>query len=227
MSIALPIISNILIAALLVLGFFIGKNNGWKKQLIKSILVIGAAVGMYFLTPIVANALLQIEFITSTLINTPQLLVLFRPIVYVVLTILFYLVITAVMAIIFAIIKRAKKEKVVKQKKVNMAKSVKLTKIEKANRRKIRRADKRALRKAHKAELKAYAKKHRVSRIFGGIIGVITAFLMGFIIFLPINGLQKVAEPESGLEQVYDTSLYGVIDFDLSDKLLEDIITRK
>ena len=222
MSIALPIISNILIAALLVLGFFVGRNNGWKRQLIKLFLVAGAAVGMYFLAPIVARSLLQIEFIVG-MITSLEVLYLFTPIVYTLLTLLSYLLISAVLSIIFNCIKKSKNKVVTsktKSAKVNIAKSIKLTKIEKQNNRRIAKENKKAAKLALKQQ---YTKKQKVGRIFGGIIGIVIAFVIGFIVFLPINALQNVAPIDSGLEKIYDTSLYGVVDFDLSDKLVENI----
>ena len=222
MSIALPIISNILIAALLVLGFFVGRNNGWKRQLIKLFLVAGAAVGMYFLAPVVARSLLQIEFIAG-MITSLEVLYLFTPIVYTLLTLLSYLLISAVLSIIFNCIKKSKNKVVTsktKSTKVNIAKSIKLTKIEKQNNRRIAKENKKAAKIALKQQ---YTKKQKVGRIFGGIIGIVIAFVIGFIVFLPINALQNVAPIDSGLEKIYDTSLYGVVDFDLSDKLVENI----
>lgn len=219
MSIALPIISNILIAALLVLGFFVGRNNGWKRQLIKLFLVAGAAIGMYFLAPIVARSLLQIEFIAGMITS----LKVFTPIVYTLLTLLSYLLISAVLSIIFNCIKKSKNKVVTsktKSTKVNIAKSIKLTKIEKQNNRRIAKENKKAAKIALKQQ---YTKKQKVGRIFGGIIGIVIAFVIGFIIFLPINALQNVAPIDSGLDKIYDTSLYGVVDFDLSDKLVENI----
>lgn len=219
MSIALPIISNILIAALLVLGFFVGRNNGWKRQLIKLFLVVGAAVGMYFLAPIVARSLLQIEFIAGMITSSE----VFTPIVYTLLTLLSYLLISAVLSIIFNCIKKSKNKVVTsktKSTKVNIAKSIKLTKIEKQNNRRIAKENKKAAKIALKQQ---YTKKQKVGRIFGGIIGIVIAFVIGFIVFLPINALQNVAPKDSGLDKIYDTSLYGVVDFDLSDKLVENI----
>lgn len=222
MSIALPIISNILIAALLVLGFFVGRNNGWKRQLIKLFLVAGAAVGMYFLAPVVARSLLQIEFIAG-MITSLEVLYLFTPIVYTLLTLLSYLLISAVLSIIFNCIKKSKNKVVTsktKSTKVNIAKSIKLTKIEKQNNRRIAKENKKAAKIALKQQ---YTKKQKIGKIFGGIIGIVIAFVIGFIVFLPINALQNVAPIDSGLEKIYDTSLYGVVDFDLSDKLVENI----
>ena len=221
MSIALPIISNILIAALLVLGFFVGRNNGWKRQLIKLFLVAGAAVGMYFLAPVVARSLLQIEFIADMITSLEVLY--FTPIVYTLLTLLSYLLISAVLSIIFNCIKKSKNKVVTsktKSAKVNIAKSIKLTKIEKQNNRRIAKENKKAAKLALRQQ---YTKKQKVGRIFGGIIGIVIAFVIGFIVFLPINALQNVAPIDSGLEKIYDTSLYGVVDFDLSDKLVENI----
>ena len=57
MNIWLPIITNVIIALIVIAGIFVGKKNGFALEFGKLILLAGATVGCYFLLPVVTPLL--------------------------------------------------------------------------------------------------------------------------------------------------------------------------
>ena len=73
MNIWLPIITNLIMLGILVAGIFVGKKNGWKVELSKLIIMLGVGVGLYFLAPVITNALLSIETLVQAQLQIPYL----------------------------------------------------------------------------------------------------------------------------------------------------------
>ena len=73
MNIWLPIITNLIMLGILVAGIFVGKKNGWKVELSKLIIMLGVGVGLYFLAPVITNALLSIETLDQAQPQIPYL----------------------------------------------------------------------------------------------------------------------------------------------------------
>lgn len=206
MNIWLPIITNIVIALILLTGIFVGSKNGWKLGLSKLILVICDGVGCYFLQPIVTD-LIKLDIEHSIL----------GSVVYLSLFILIY----AIISIIVAVVRNATHTKTIDG--INSAKRTKIKGLDKKTTRELRREE-RKYRKLHKEvrELK------KASKSLGGFFGFITALIIGFIIMLPMKNVSKtIAETQPKLEEItkgYEYTIYGQLDkiSNLSDIIIKD-----
>ena len=199
MGIYLPIITNIVIALVLLTGIFVGAKNGWKIELSKLILTIGGLVGCYFLQPTVTAWVSGFEFLAKvpTLILSSS--------VYTILFILVYLIIS----LILSIIKKATSTKEIQG--INGAKRVKVKGFDKKTTKKLRKEDKK-FRKLNR-EVKQLRK---VSRVFGAFLGFIIALFVGFALMLPTKAVfNRISETQPELEEVnngYEYTIYGVLD---------------
>ena len=124
MNIWLPIITNIVIALILLTGIFVGSKTGWKLGLSKLILVICDGVGCYFLQPIVTD-LIKLEIEHSIL----------GSVVYLALFILIY----AIISIIVAVVRNATHTKTIDG--INSAKRTKIKGLDKKTTRELRREE--------------------------------------------------------------------------------------
>lgn len=206
MNIWLPIITNVVIALILLTGIFVGSKNGWKFELCKLFLIIGIGVGCYFLQPVITN-LFKIDMPKEILGSS----------VYLALFIVSY----AIVSIIVSAIRYVTKTKSLEN--INSAKRIKIKGIDRKTTRQLRREE-RAYRKLHKEirELK------KASKSLGGLFGFIIALIVGFIVMLPIKSVSNyIAETQPKLEQItkgYEYTIYGQLDkiSNLSDIIIKD-----
>ena len=208
-----PILSNLLVIAIIAIGFFVGRSNGFKLQLTKLILTIGAGIGTFFLTPVFVNMLnLEAEAIAYAGMFGHAILFLAA-----------YLVITLVIATIrHCIVKRERaaakagsnKAKAVKHKRVNVTKKSKEElALQKEKEKRFIKERKREERLAKKLARKEYARLHRKSRIGGIICGVIGAFVMIFTLAMPFKfGFKVLDEQFKGANNGYEISIAGLLD---------------
>lgn len=205
MNIYLPIISNVIILAILVAGLFIGRKNGWATQLLKLGFVVASGVGAYFLAPVIAGLFVKIELLATMMSIKTIMAISFGLIVLVA-----YILLEIIYAIVKAIIKRKKENKVkVKVMKVKSLDKKAARDIRKRER-KTRRENRKALKKANRYKIS------KTSKIIGAILGVITGILVAFIMLLPVKyALRDIATQIPGAEQIvtaYEYTPYGQLD---------------
>ena len=205
MGIWLPIVTNILIALVLVAGIFIGKKNGL-LSIIKLPLVISACITCYFINPIIIEKILSIEavglFLVEVGVTLPSLIALSLSL----LCLISYLIISILIAIVRV---ATKKEKIAIS--INTAKRVKIKTFDK-------KADK-ALRKEEKKLLKSQRQLRKISKsrkVIGSIFGFMTAIIIGFIIMFPIKYIFiNIASNQENLSEItsgYEHTMYGQLD---------------
>lgn len=210
MNIWLPIVTNLIIAMILIVGAIVGSRNGWRFELGKLIIMLGVGVGCYFLNPIVVNLLGNIDVISAFPIE----------IVTGVSFLLLYIVAYIITCITIAGIRVLTGKKVVTN---NGARRVKVKGLDKAATRQLRKEE-REFRKQQK-QLRVLSKK---SKVFGAIFGVLIALVVGFVLMLPIKAtFNHIAKSNEKLEQIntgYDYTIYGQIDklVDVSNLIIED-----
>lgn len=216
-NIWLPIVVNVLIAMIMVAGIFIGRKNGVKYELLKLLVVCALCVGTYFLSPILTNLVIKIKFIgdaiaagviTAAIVKSLVILVSFL-LVYLIATLIFKCVRKAIHKKEFAGVKAAGVK--------NSARPAKVKGLTKADTRKLKKQNK-ELKKAqrkHDKELRRI-KVSKASMVFGAIIGLICAIIVGFIVTLPLKPVfAKSAEAGSEISQIekgYEYTPYGQLD---------------
>lgn len=215
MNIWLPIITNLVILGILVASFFAGKKNGIKLQLVKLFLIAGAGVGCYFLAPLVSKLLLKISFV-DTIVNTVAAHLALNSLSFLLAFVVFYGLISIAILIIRKIAR--------KHKGINIARPIKTKGIDRATTRKLRKEEKRL----NKLERKEYAKKHKVSRAFGGLVGILVGIVAAFVVMLPVKFVSKaVVEAQPSLEKLesgYEYTPFGQLDklVDISDFVIKE-----
>ena len=199
MNIYITIAFNILIALLLIVGVISGLKNGFKVQIIKFVLSLGALVGCYFLTPILCNLLLSIEAINVLVSSSTILTVSFTSMLFLIEFVLVYLLIL----LGIKLFKPKEKTLLISTPiKLNNAKPLKNI-VRKINR----------------------GKRSKLSNFFGVLFGLIIAFIFGYCLFIPVNNIltEISSDPElSTISTCYDNTIYGLIDnniFNVTDFL--------
>lgn len=220
MNIWLPIVVNAIILGILVAGIFAGKKNGFVFQLARLVFTCGAAVGLYFLNPIVANKLVEIPFIHEAVAHGIISFATVKSLTLAVMFIAAFFIITGILKLV-RLIARGKKES------SNTAKQVKFKGITKEETRKFRKEQKR-LHKTQKKEEKIARRKAVKTRVkvLGAILGFIEAVLIGFVIVFPLKSVfkdVKEIKPELvEIEKGYEYTPYGQLDkvTDIVNKVL-------
>lgn len=196
MNIWLPIITNLIMLGILVAGIFVGKKNGWKVELSKLIIMLGVGIGLYFLAPVITNALLSIETLVQA---QKQILYLVPAINSLIIFVLFMIVYMIVSLIASAIHKKV----VAKQN------GIAYIKLKGRGNGKINRANKREFRR----RIKEAKKQKKTSQIVGAILGFVMAALITFVLFMPIKymfkGLSKV---NNNFNSGFDYTVWGQLD---------------
>lgn len=197
MNIYLPIISNIIIALILIAGIFVGRKNGWKLELIKLLVLVGSVVGLYFLNPIIASSLANIEFCKTIISLSSE--VTFKSLC---LSTEFIIIYSIISIIILIIRKNCRKIKTAKIEKINSAKSIKS--------RKERRKEAKQFKKLHTKQI---SKK---SKIIGSILGLVVSLVLGYVLITPIKyGTKDIIASNQDLkcvETAYEYTIYGQLD---------------
>lgn len=177
MQIWLPIIINLLMLGIVLGCVFNAKSNGWKIELSKLILSLGALVGIYFLSPIITNALIHILIpnenqFNDLLINTPYIISAINSLIIFILFMISYLLISIIIKTI--------NNRIIKNK-------YNLNYIRVKKNRKLNRQNKRE----YKRQIKQMYKVSINSQIFAIIFGFISALVITFLLCMPVNYLFK------------------------------------
>lgn len=194
MNIWLPIISNLIIVGILVAGIFVGKKNGWKVELSKLIIMLGVGVGLYFLAPVITNALLSIETLVQAQI--PYLEPAINSLIIFVLFMIVYMIVSLIASAIH-------KKVVAKQ---NGIAYIKLKgkgngKINRANRKEFRR------------RIKEARKQKKTSQVVGAILGFVMAALITFVLFMPIKYMFKgLSQVNNNFNSGFEYTVWGQLD---------------
>lgn len=197
MNIWLPIITNLIMLGILVAGIFVGKKNGWKVELSKLIIMLGVGVGLYFLAPVITNALLSIEtLIQATLQIPPYLVPAINSLIIFVLFMIVYMIVSLIASAIH-------KKVVAKQ---NGIAYIKLKgkgngKINRANRKEFRR------------RIKEARKQKKTSQVVGAILGFVMAALITFVLFMPIKYIFKgLSQVNNNFNSGFEYTVWGQLD---------------
>lgn len=204
MNIVLPVISNALIAIVLLLGVFVGIKNEWKISLIKLVLTLGIGVGLYFLNPTLVNLVSKIPFISNLLEANMLTLVTLKSCVFA----LAFLVLFGLLTLILCIIRHHRNEVRILKAQNNV-----LVKRAKAINKQTEKIMRREERKAHKLQRKQLCKQHKKARVFGAILEVLVAFIALFVVFIPVKYVVKNELKDiENIENVYICTPIGQLD---------------
>ena len=196
MNIWLPIITNLIMLGILVAGIFVGKKNGWKVELSKLIIMLGVGVGLYFLAPVITNALLSIETLVQAQLQIPYLVPAINSLIIFVLFMIVYMIVSLIASAIH-------KKVVAKQ---NGIAYIKLKgrgngKINRANRKEFRR------------RIKEARKQKKTSQVVGAILGFVMAALITFVLFMPIKYMFKgLSQVDNNFESGFEYTVWGQLD---------------
>lgn len=204
MNIVLSIISNALIALVLVLGIFIGIKNEWKISLTKLVFSLGFGVGLYFLNPILTTSVSKIAFINKLIENNLITLTTLKACVFS----LSFLILFGILSIILMIIRHHRNEvRYLKSQNIVLTKRAKA--IDKNTEKVLKKED----RKARKLKRKELARQHKKARIFGAILEVLVSIVAIFVIFTPVKYVVKnELKDVQNIETVYDYTPIGQLD---------------
>ena len=197
MNIWLPIITNLIMLGILVAGIFVGKKNGWKVELSKLIIMLGVGVGLYFLAPVITNALLSIETLVQAQQQIPYL-------VPAIINSLIIFVLFMIIYIIVSLIASAIHKKVVAKQN-----GIAYIRLKGKGNGKINRANKREFRR----RIKEAKKQKKTSQIVGAILGFVVAALITFVLFMPIKYMFKgLSEVNNNFESGFEYTVWGQLD---------------
>lgn len=206
MNIILPICANLVILAILIIGIFVGRKNGFKYEFIKLFILLASCAGLYFLSPILTDTLLKIEAVQSIGAYITNFAAVLNSAIYLVLFLIVYFIVCQIIGVIR--IHNIKKYTL----GINSAKRTKAQGIDRKTSKQIRKEEK----KTEKIKIKeAIKERKRRSKVFGAITGLITAVLVAFIIFFPVKYASKslseiLEKPE--IETTFEYTPYGQLD---------------
>lgn len=203
MDIILTIISNALIAIVLLLGVFVGIKNEWKISLTKLILTLGIGVGLYFLNPILVNSVSKIPFINNLLAANMITLITLKSCVFA----LAFLVLFGLLTLILCIIRHHRNEV-----RILKAQNGVLINRAKALDKNIEKTLKKEAKKLEKQKRKEIKKQHKIARIFGAIIECLVAIIAVFVLFIPTKAILNNELKDLHIEEVYTNTMYGQLD---------------
>lgn len=196
MNIWLPIITNLIMLGILVAGIFVGKKNGWKVELSKLIIMLGVGVGLYFLAPVITNALLSIETLDQAQPQIPYLEPAINSLIIFVLFMVVYMIVSLIASAIH-------KKVVAKQN------GIAYIKLKGKGNGKINRANKREFRR----RIKEAKKQKKTSQIVGAILGFVVAALITFVLFMPIKYMFKgLSEVNNNFNSGFEYTVWGQLD---------------
>lgn len=197
MNIWLPIITNLIMLGILVAGIFVGKKNGWKVELSKLIIMLGVGVGLYFLAPVITNALLSIETLVQAQLQIPYLVpAIINSLIIFVLFMIVYMIVSLIASAIH-------KKVVAKQNGIAYIrlKGKGNGKINRANRKEFRR------------RIKEARKQKKTSQVVGAILGFVVAALITFVLFMPIKYMFKgLSNIDNNFNSGFEYTVWGQLD---------------
>lgn len=212
MNIVYSIIANAAIVFAIIMGAVFGRRYGWKATLAKLICLAGIGVGAYFLNPILVNLACKIE-VVNQIVNASALnLVLFKSIIFALVTIVAYII----AAVIISAIRKARcKNSIERSIGKNTAKRHKPVGLNKRDT-KLLRQQQRAAYRNQKRELKATMKMQlHKSSIAGIFLGIVISIVVCFVVFMPIKHAVKLISETyhySDIEYAYEYTPYGQLD---------------
>ena len=196
MNIWLPIITNLIMLGILVAGIFVGKKNGWKVELSKLIIMLGVGVGLYFLAPVITNALLSIETLVQAQLQIPYLVPAINSLIIFVLFMIVYMIVSLIASAIH-------KKVVAKQN------GIAYIKLKGKGNGKINRAN----RKEFKRRIKEDKKQKKTSQVVGAILGFVMAALITFVLFMPIKYMFKgLSQVNNNFNSGFEYTVWGQLD---------------
>ena len=196
MNIWLPIITNLIMLGILVAGIFVGKKNGWKVELSKLIIMLGVGVGLYFLAPVITNALLSIETLFQAQQQIPYLVQAINSLIIFVLFMIVYMIVSLIASAIH-------KKVVAKQN------GIAYIRLKGKGNGKINRANKREFRR----RIKEAKKQKKTSQVVGAILGFVMAALITFVLFMPIKYMFKgLSNIDNNFESGFEYTVWGQLD---------------
>lgn len=196
MNIWLPIITNLIMLGILIAGIFVGKKNGWKVELSKLIIMLGVGVGLYFLAPVITNALLSIETLIQATLQIPYLVPAINSLIIFVLFMIVHMIVSLIASAIH-------KKVVAKQS------GIAYIRLKGKGNGKINRANKREFRR----RIKEAKKQKKTSQIVGAILGFVVAALITFVLFMPIKYMFKgLSEVNNNFNSGFDYTVWGQLD---------------
>lgn len=196
MNIWLPIITNLIMLGILVAGIFVGKKNGWKVELSKLIIMLGIGVGLYFLAPVITNALLSIETLVQAQRQIPYLVPAINSLIIFVLFMVVYMIVSLIASAIH-------KKVVAKQS------GIAYIRLKGKGNGKINRANKREFRR----RIKEAKKQKKTSQVVGAILGFVMAALITFVLFMPIKYMFKgLSEVNNNFNSGFEYTVWGQLD---------------
>lgn len=207
-EIIVAICCNVVAALILVSGIFTAMRQGWKVSLVRLFLTAGAAVGSYFLMPVLSDKLMGVDKVaafareglgltTTGTINACIFMLLF---------VVFYLVVNMVCSIILHALIKSLEVKKQNQAKYRRARSINPH---------AERVARRSAWKALKAEYRA--KNRWWKRVISGVMGAIVALALGFVVIMPFGYIADEIESKEYLAAGYEHTLNGLIPDEFSD----------
>ena len=216
MNILFTVLTNVVLAAVLVLGFFIGRKQGWKIALVNLVLTIGFAVGGYFAAGPLTNLILPLfNGIPAEALEVARIGIFGLGIVLIVA--LAEIITLAVEAIIFKVMRKHKfSNKMAGRKSAKITRHTAVVEDDKET----RKAEKGRYKEFAKADKKEWKRTHKISRWFGAFIGIVWAAILVVVIYFPMgalgNKLKTVDVLDAGVENAiavaYDNSLVGQVE---------------
>ena len=204
MNIILPIISNALIAVVLLLGIFVGIKNEWKISLTKLVFSLGFGVGLYFLNPTLVKLVTKISFINKLLEQELITAATLKACTFSAAFIILFGILSLVLAVI-----RHHRNEVRYLKSQNMILTKRAKAIDKNTEKVLKKEDK----KARKLKRKELAKQHKKARVFGAILEVLVAIVALFVIFILVKYVVKnELKDVQNIETIYDYTPIGQLD---------------
>ncbi len=186
MTILIAVLTNLLILSLLVVSIFKGKKNGL-LSILKTGLTAGLIIGSYFITPLILPLLGSISFLPIDLTSSLTTVSVFS---------ITALISFSILSLLFMIIRKLLEKK--RLIKVNAKKPLA---------RKVKTRTKKDLRKERKENLRLAKTK----QIIAGLFSLITALMIGYIIYLPTKMVLKdINVPH--VQDVYEYTIFNQLD---------------
>lgn len=203
MNIVLPIISNVIVALVLLLGVFTGLKQEWKLSLVKLLLICGIGVASYFLITPVTNLLVSIPALSNIGFSD----ITFRACSFSAM----FLIASLVVEVVMLLIARCRDKK--RRKIMSNGIIVKRAKaLDKRAEKSLRKEDRRNKR----LERKNFRKAHKKARLFGAVLSVLAYVLIAFALFIPVKYVAKdvaTAHPNYAVvETAYTHTAFGQLD---------------
>ena len=200
MNIWLPIITNLIMLGILVAGIFVGKKNGWKIELSKLVIMLGVAVGIYFLAPIITTpivtALANGQSITEIMTHMRYMI----PAINSLIMFLLFIIIYGILSLICSAIanKVAKKQN-----------SITYIKLKGKGNGKLNRQNKKLYRK----QIREARKQKKTSQTIGALLGFILAACITFVLFMPMGyAFKQLEQTAPGITAGIDYTVWGQLD---------------